>query len=175
MAKKQKFDNDGNELTDSPDPVTEGEAVAEVPAKPDPWEVLARIASAMEVIASNQKAAPAPDANLASMMETLSTAMVRISETNIEGSKLIASEHAKASQAVRPSNQVIPNVSVFNRRGTKLEEYQKPQLKCLMMIPWLVEWESCTREEVELLNLLEAGSYVLKAYRPHQDYGIRDC
>ncbi len=30
------------------------------------------------------------------------------------------------------------------------------------MIPWLVEWEGCTREEVELLNLLEGGSYTIK-------------
>lgn len=160
MAKRQKFDNEGNEvseeMTETPDQPTE------TPRAPDPWEVLARIASAMEAIAASQKAAPAPDAGMANMMETLSHALVRLSESNIEGSQLIASEQRRGNDQKRPENKIIPNVSVFNRRGTKLEEYQKPLLKCLMMLPWLAEWESLTREEVELLNLLEAGTYVVK-------------
>lgn len=64
-------------------------------------------------------------------------------------------------RAQRPSNQVVPMISVFNRRGELLDEYKKPPLKCLMLIPWLAEWESLTREEVELLNLLEPGTFLV--------------
>lgn len=159
MAKKQKYDDEGNEIAPAED-ATEAASTPALPEAPDPWTVLARIATAMELLAQRQVAAP--DTGNAELMQTLSQALVRVSESNIEGSKLIAAEHQKSTQANRPSNQVIPNVSVFNRRGTKLEDYQKPKLKCLMMLPWLAEWESLTREEVELLNLLESGSYVLK-------------
>lgn len=99
------------------------------------------------------------------MMDTLSGAMARVSQSNLEGAKIIAEE---SRQAHRPSNQVVPNRSVFNRRGEKFPlnldgtEYIKPRLKCTMMIPWLVENESATREEVELLNLLEPGQYQIK-------------
>lgn len=89
----------------------------------------------------------------------LTAAFDRMTAAQTYSSNLAIEEQRKA---FRPSNQVIPNVSVFNRRGDLLEDYKKPPLKCLMMIPWLVEWEACTREEVELLNLLEAGSYTIK-------------
>lgn len=95
--------------------------------------------------------------------EALTVALARLSEANLEGSKLIASETRRAA---RPSNEVVPMISVFNRRGQLLPDDatgpRKPHLKCLMMIPWLVEWESVTREEAELLNLLEAGDYQMK-------------
>lgn len=153
MAKK-KFDNDGNEV----DAVTD--EATETPAPPDPWVVLARLTSAMEVIAANSASGGNTGRN-DELMVTLTSALERLAAAQITGSELVAQEHRRAAQAVRPSNQIIPEVSVFNRRGTKLEDYQKPKLKCLMMLPWLVEWESVTREEVELLNLLEAGSYVI--------------
>lgn len=95
--------------------------------------------------------------------EALTAALARLSEANLEGSKLIANETRRAQ---RPSNEVVPMRSVFNRRGQLLGDEatgpKKPHLKCLMMIPWLVEWESVTREEAELLNLLEKGDYMLK-------------
>lgn len=95
--------------------------------------------------------------------EALTQALARLSEANLEGSKLIASETRRAN---RPSNEVVPKISVFNRRGELLpddaEGPRKPKLKCLMLIPWLVEWESVTREEAELLNLLEPGDYTIK-------------
>src|SRR5262249_20542291 len=65
-----------------------------------------------------------------------------------------------------PSNEVVHQRSVFNRRGLLLPEDaegpRKPPLKCIMMLPWLVEWESITREECELLNLLQPGEYIMK-------------
>lgn len=127
------------------------------PASPDPWAILDRLTTAME----RMQGAPATDQNKV-LMETLSSALVRLSETQLEGSKLIASETRRAH---RPSNEVVPNLSVFNRRGVLLpdnaEGPRKQPFKCIMMIPWLAEWESCTREEVELMNLLEPGEYML--------------
>lgn len=126
---------------------------------PDPWAVMNRLAAAMEAIAAKSESEP----GTGELMLRLSTALERVSEAQIEGSKLIASETRRAH---RPSNEVVPNISVFNRRGTMLpdnaEGPRKPKLKCLMMLPWLAEWESLTREEVELLNMLEAGEYQLK-------------
>jgi hypothetical protein len=92
-------------------------------------------------------------------IEKLTSALERMTAAQVNGANEALEE---SRRAFRPSNTVIPNVSVFDRRGTKLDDYKKPPLKCLMMIPWLVEWESCTREEVELLNLLEPGSYTVK-------------
>lgn len=131
-----------------------------MPTPPDPWEVLNRVTAAIEMLALRQQAAPSSTNE--ELMATLSNALVRLSETQLEGSKLIADE---TRRAVRPSNEVVPMISVFNRRGQLLPEDaegpRKPLLKCLMMVPWLLEWESCTREEVELANLMEAGEYTL--------------
>lgn len=128
----------------------------------DPWEVMSRIADALTGI--KEKIAGGNDSSRnQEMLVGLSAALQRLAETNIEGSKLIASETRRAH---RPSNEIAPGISVFNRRGLNLPEdatgVRKPLLKCLMMIPWLVEWESITREEAELLNLIEAGEYTLR-------------
>lgn len=127
------------------------------PAPPDPWAVLDRIASALEAI----KGAPqTPHSD--TVMQTLATALERVSNAQVEGAKIIAAETRRAH---RPSNEVVPQCSVFNRRGVMLPDDakgpRKPPLRCIMFIPWLVEWESCTREEVELLNLLEPGDYYM--------------
>lgn len=127
----------------------------------DPMEVLARLTVALEAVGAAQKVAP--DVQMAVIMDRLSTALERVSESQLKGSELIASETRRAH---RPSNEVIPGISVFNRRGVLLPPGTagpiKPHLKCIMLIPWLIEWESCTREEVELLNLLESGEYMLR-------------
>lgn len=103
-----------------------------------------------DAVTSGQRAA-APE-----LEGQLATALSRLAEAQLAGSQLIADETRRAH---RPSNEVVPGISVFNRRGQLLADYQKPRLKCIMMVPWLVEWESCTREEVELLNLLQPGTY----------------
>lgn len=134
--------------------------------------VMDRMTAAIEKLA-NIQAAGQGNEQVNRLMETLSTAMVRMSETQMQGSQLVADQTRQIAletrRAHRPSNETPRNVSVFNRRGTLLEDhpdpkmrYSKPKLKCLMMIPWMVEWESCTREEVELLNLLQPGEYSLK-------------
>lgn len=132
---------------------------------PNPWAVMNKLVAAIEGM--QQRAAP--DQN-SQALEILTQAVLRLSEASIAGSKQIAEAQIKA---VRPSNEVIPGISVFNRRGrdpqadgcSDLALHKatlKPKLKCLMMIPWVAEWESLTREEVMLLNLLEEGTYVIK-------------
>lgn len=136
------------------------EQIVTPPTLPDPWDVLNRMTAAIEMLAERQ--AVAPSETNESMMGTLSKALARLAETQLEGSKMIADE---TRRAVRPSNEVVPRVSVFNRRGELLGDAdgpRKPLLKCIMMVPWLLEWESCTREEVELANMLEPGEYMLK-------------
>jgi hypothetical protein len=127
------------------------------PAAPDPWTVLNRVAAAMEALAG----APKSDKTDA-LIATLTQTMARVSDNQLKGAELIANETRRSN---RPSNEVVPNISVFNRRGVLLpldaEGPRKQPLKCIMLIPWLAEWESLTREEVELLNLLEPGEYML--------------
>lgn len=112
--------------------------------------LMAQMATAIELLSKSGNT---------DMQEKLAAALERVADAQRDGSALIASETRRAH---RPSNEVVPQVSVFNRRGTLLPDYQKPLLKCIMFIPWVVEWESITREEVELLNLLEPGEYVVK-------------
>jgi hypothetical protein len=131
-----------------------------------------RMTAAFEKLADVQQRNP-ENQQVNTLLDKLSDAMVRMSETQLQGSQLIADQTTalavETKKAHRPSNEVPRNVSVFNRRGTLLgdhpdpdKRYAKPLLKCQMFIPWLVEWESCNREEVELLNLLEPGEYILK-------------
>lgn len=128
----------------------------------DPMAVMAQLAQSMAVIAAHITKAPA-ETNNAELMLTLSKALERVSEAQMAGSKLIADETRRAH---RPSNEVVPGCSVFNRRGNLLPYDAtgptKQKLKCIMLVPWIVEWESCTREEVDLLNLLQPGEYQLK-------------
>lgn len=137
------------------------EETVEAP-KIDPMEVMARLAGALETI--SKSIAQNPAAQSQELMLRLSSALERVSEAQMQGSKLIADETRRAH---RPSNEVNPQISVFNRRGTLLDPSNttgplKQKLKCLMLLPWLAEWESLTREEVDLLNLLQPGEYLLK-------------
>lgn len=125
---------------------------------PDPWAVLQRLTEALEAMKAQPVDNPDPG-----MQAALTAALERLADAQVSGSKLIADETRRAH---RPSNEVVPGISVFQRRGRLLDKSvpgpHKPPLKCLMMLPWLAEWDSLTREEVELLNLLEAGTYTVK-------------
>lgn len=145
--------------------------------QPDPWSVLERLTSALE----KMHAAPKTDRTDV-LMETLSTALARVAETQLQAGQMVADETRRAA---RPSNQVVPGISVFNRRGLNLpdnaEGMRKPPLKCIMLIPWLAEWESLTSEEVQLLNLLQSGDYIIARIDKskvkisvHIDYGVDD-
>lgn len=148
-----------------PDPVFVDQALSEdAPAQPPDVPVstgtsIEERMMAMMAMMTNAIAALANKGGDDKAVVALTAAFDRMTAAQQQSANFAIEESRKA---FRPSNQVIPNISVFNRRGDLLEDYKKPPLKCLMMIPWLVEWESCTREEVELLNLLEAGSYTIK-------------
>jgi hypothetical protein len=117
---------------------------------PDPWMVLQDISKALTALAAR----PASSSDTA-LIETLNGAMNRIADAQESGSALIAMETKRAH---RPSNEVVPRRSVYNPRGY---EYAV-KLKCRMMIPWLAEEENLFREEIELLNLLEDGEYIVR-------------
>lgn len=129
------------------------------PDAPDPWVVLDRLAAALETGKTRLEAAPADSVNLEAL-QRMTEALGRVSEAQMRGAELIASETRRAH---RPSNEIVHQRSPFNPRGVLLREEaegpRKPPLKCPMLIPYLVEWDSITREEAELLNLLEAGEY----------------
>lgn len=112
-----------------------------------------RFTTAIESISARRDEGPAPN------QDKMAEALQMLAEATKVGSELQARETRRAH---RPSNEVVPMISVFNRRGETLDGYKKPALKCVMMIPWLAEWESQTREEVELLNLLEPGIYQME-------------
>ena len=128
---------------------------------PEPATLLERLTGALEAL--GQRQATAPSDQVTAMLGQLSAALARVSETQLEGSRIIAAETRRAH---RPSNEVVPQVSVFNRRGVTLPADatgpRKAPLKCTMMLPWIAEWESLTREEVDLLNLLEPGEFLIR-------------
>lgn len=129
-----------------------------VPPPLDPYAVIDRLTGALEALASQRASATGNDqAVVVMMMEKLTAALARVSEAQVAGSKMIADETRKAH---RPSNEIAHFRSPFNPRGER--DYPRPKLKCLMMIPWLLDRDSCTREEIELANLLETGEYVVK-------------
>lgn len=124
-------------------------------------ELLLRLTGAFEKLVERTSGPATQPENdrFNALIETLSGAMARVADSSLAGAKLIAEE---SRQAHRPSNQVVPNRSVFNQRGENCPGWVKPRLKCTMMVPWLLENESCTREEVELANLLEPGTYLVR-------------
>ena len=75
------------------------------------------------------------------------------------GALLVQQEQLK--QTKRKSNARPPGISVFNPRGEK--DYPMPDLKCVMHMPWPLRptLHGCTREEVELLNRLDLGEYLI--------------
>lgn len=66
---------------------------------------------------------------------------------------------AQLKQTAPKSNAAGPKISVFNLRGEK--DFPMPQLKCEVIAPFpsTPTLHAYTREEVELLNLLEPGVY----------------
>lgn len=125
----------------------------EPPAAPPPDDLLARLTAAMEVIAASSADASTKDRAL----DRLAAAFERMASVQLEAADRVANATRIAS---RPENQVAPNISVYNPRGEK--DFPKPPLKCRMLLPWDAEPESLTREEVELLNLLRPGEYIVR-------------
>jgi len=123
----------------------------------EPESMNERILFLLEKVLTAQTAAPTTEN--AEILATLSQAMDRLADTQATNTQIAAAERRRAQRA---SNEVVHNRSVFNPRGeTCPDGWTKPHLKCPMYIPWVIEDECITREEAELLNLLEQGTYIV--------------
>lgn len=143
-----------------PDGSSEGEPTTTIPVSQ--LDAIFNRLNELELAAQAAKDAGAPQ----NTQDRLAEALTRLSETTLASAKIQSEATDRVAKetkrAHRPSNDVTPMKSLFNRRGVLLEDYQKPLLKCTMIVPWLLENDSCTREEVELFNLLEPGEYRIK-------------
>lgn len=122
-------------------------------------DITTRLTIALERLAQRQDqpaAAAGTDPVVLNAIMTLAQAVERLTDGQMKGSELIANATKKAN---RPSNEAPPMISAFNPRGDK--DFPKPALKCKMLLPWEAEHESLTREEVDLLNLLEPMDYIV--------------
>lgn len=72
-------------------------------------------------------------------------------------------QREQLKQTRKPSNARPPEISVYNPRGQK--DYPMPSLKCEVLMPWPLRQGDgnggLTREEVELMNLIEPGEYIV--------------
>ncbi len=113
-----------------------------------------RIALAMEAIATRLSVMPADDHPA---LEKLTEAFHELASAQRQIAK---GQDQTLRQIHRPDNQNSPKISVFNPRGDK--DFPRPTLKCPMFIPYPAYQDDLTREEIELLNLLEPGEYRVK-------------
>ena len=113
-----------------------------------------RLNAAIKSIESRQSDAHSPD--LAAAIAMLATAISGMQSTQLQAANIQADMQRRATI---PENKFPPMISAFNPRGDK--DFPRPQLKCEMFIPWPVQNEACTREEIELLNLLQPGEFYI--------------
>lgn len=125
-----------------------------------PSEFEARMAKAMESITARMASGQSDGTSefLALAMMQLSEGLKGLREATLKSAQMQADMQRRVH---RPENQFTPNISVFNLRGDK--DFPRPQLKCEMLLPWPVskDTESLTREEIELLNLLQPGEWMI--------------
>ncbi len=153
MAKKHPLEDDTNGTGVGVVEPPSGSEEAAAPSPVDPLALMASIAQSLAVLVQRS------DSQAEGLVKALAPALERMAEATLAGAKIQADE---TKRAFRPSNEVVPKLSVFNRRGETLEGYTKPKLKCRMDIPWSLRDEEITREEVELFNLLQPGDYIIK-------------
>lgn len=118
---------------------------------------IARLAAAMEKMAERQSGPSPMDPTLVALLSGMMETMKALVEQQVAGNKSSADALRKSQD---PSNPFAPDISVFNPRGER--DHPRPQLKCRMFLPWEAERESLTREEIELLNLLEPGEFYVQ-------------
>lgn len=126
----------------------------EIASDADP---IARLAAAMEKMVERQQGPSPIDPTLAALLSAMMATMERIVQAQVAGN---ASNAEALRKSQDPSNPFAPGTSVFNPRGER--DHPRPQLKCKMFLPWEAEVESLTREEIELLNLLQPGEFYIR-------------
>lgn len=143
---------EGDPRVESRTPVTDSTVVIARDADP-----VSRLAATMEKFMERQQGPSPVDPVLASMLAGMMETMKQLVQTQAHSGTAIAEATRKAND---PSNMFAPDASVFNPRGER--DHPRPRLRCKMFLPWEAEWESLTREEIELLNLLEPGKFIIK-------------
>jgi hypothetical protein len=91
--------------------------------------------------------------------------LLAILEAQQQASQAQATMAQATAKRLAPKSLEVGEIaqrSAFNPRGEK--DYPMPRLKCEVFAPHPIQPNShgCTREEVELFNLLEQGSYPIK-------------
>lgn len=88
---------------------------------------------------------------------TMAQVLARLAEIAAANTEV---QKAQLKQTAPRSNAAVPKISVFNPQGEK--DYPMPDLKCEIQ-PWnqTPAFHAFTREEVELLNALEPGRFVI--------------
>lgn len=122
---------------------------------PEPLSQEERFTLALEAIASRLGSLPANSD--AGAIQTLSAAMVELAQAQKD---IAADQQKRTDRDAPPENNSVPKISVFNLRGDK--DFPRPGLKCQMFIPYPAYRDDLTREEIELLNLLEPGDYPIE-------------
>lgn len=118
---------------------------------------VSRLAATMEKFLDRQSGPSPIDPALAALL----SGMMKTMEALVKSQVAASDANSKAIRRGQdPSNVFAPDISCFNPRGER--EHPRPKLQCKMFFPWEAEWESMTREEIELANLLEAGEYYVK-------------
>jgi hypothetical protein len=108
-------------------------------------------------LTEQQQKAAAPNDMLASAIALLAQGLQGMQHASLQGANTIAEMQRRTTM---PENRAFPAISWFNLRGDK--DFPRPVLKCEMFLPWPVDdGSSLTREEIELLNLLEQGEYTI--------------
>lgn len=120
-----------------------------------PPNLMERLTAALESLGKREADAGA-SSQVAAAMVLLAEALTGLRTGQMEAAKMQADMQRRVT---RPENNFPPNISAYNMRGDK--DFPRPQLKCPMLIPWPVEQEANTREEIELLNLLEPGEFMI--------------
>jgi hypothetical protein len=120
-----------------------------------PPDLMERLTSALESL-SKREADAGANSQVAAAMVLLAESLQGLRTGQMQAAQLTADMQRRVT---RPENNFPPNLSAYNPRGDK--DFPRPPLKCPMLIPWPVEQEAHTREEIELLNLLEAGEFVI--------------
>ncbi len=120
-----------------------------------PPDLMERLTAALEGL-SKREADAGANSQVAAAMVLLAESLQGLRTGQMQAAQLTADMQRRVT---RPENNFPPNLSAYNPRGDK--DFPRPPLKCPMLIPWPVEQEAHTREEIELLNLLEQGEYVI--------------
>ena len=120
-----------------------------------PPDVMTRLTTALESLNKRSDEA-GTSGQVAQAIVMMAAAIEKLNAGQMQAAQLQADMHRRVT---RPENNFPPLISAFNLRGDK--DFPRPELKCPMFIPWPVEAEANTREETELLNLLEPGEFMV--------------